>query len=66
MFGRNQKVIVQCIKGGPIIIRGEIVLCGEDGAEISTSRLTSLCRCGRSAAYPLCDGSHAKTSDTGE
>lgn len=44
---------------GPLIVQGEFELKGADGTVISTERSTlALCRCGRSALKPLCDGSH--------
>jgi CDGSH-type Zn-finger protein len=29
-----------------------------DGTTVTSSRIVALCRCGRSALKPLCDGSH--------
>lgn len=43
---------------GPLIVRGDFVLDEVDGATIATGRTIALCRCGRSATKPLCDGSH--------
>lgn len=43
---------------GPLILRGEFELCDVDGAPIEAGRTVALCRCGRSALKPLCDGSH--------
>jgi CDGSH-type Zn-finger protein len=43
---------------GPLIVRGEFDLEDLDGGPVPTGRLVALCRCGRSAAKPLCDGSH--------
>jgi hypothetical protein len=45
---------------GPLIIRGDFVVCDLDGAPIPTGRTAALCRCGRSALKPLCDGTHKK------
>jgi len=44
---------------GPLVIRGDFVLQDTDGTVIETSgHALALCRCGRSALKPLCDGSH--------
>jgi hypothetical protein len=40
---------------GPLILRGDFEVCSVDGATIETGRIVALCRCGRSAAKPLCD-----------
>jgi CDGSH-type Zn-finger protein len=46
---------------GPLIVRGEFVVDDLDNGRLPTGRLIALCRCGRSAAKPLCDGSHKST-----
>jgi CDGSH-type Zn-finger protein len=44
---------------GPLIVRGPVELFTQDGQRIDPGRKTiALCRCGRSAAKPFCDGSH--------
>lgn len=43
---------------GPLIVRGGFTLDHADGSPIETGRVVALCRCGRSAIKPLCDGSH--------
>jgi hypothetical protein len=44
---------------GPLIVRGSFSLCDVDGTPIPRSgRAVALCRCGRSAVKPFCDGSH--------
>jgi CDGSH-type Zn-finger protein len=44
---------------GPLIVRGELVLLTPDGQSIDPGRGTiALCRCGRSAIKPFCDGTH--------
>lgn len=46
-------------ENGPLLVRGPIEIVGEDGEPLETHRATvALCRCGRSAIRPLCDGSH--------
>jgi CDGSH-type Zn-finger protein len=46
---------------GPLIVRGEFVLDDLDEGPLETGRVIALCRCGRSATKPLCDGSHKIT-----
>lgn len=43
---------------GPLIVRGDFALREVDGATICAGQTIALCRCGRSALKPLCDGSH--------
>jgi CDGSH-type Zn-finger protein len=46
---------------GPLIVRGHFQLTTPDGAVIDPHRRTvALCRCGRSAIKPFCDGSHKR------
>jgi CDGSH-type Zn-finger protein len=47
---------------GPLILRGRFVITAQDGQPFPADRRTvALCRCGRSASKPFCDGSHART-----
>jgi CDGSH-type Zn-finger protein len=43
---------------GPLIVRGDFVLEDLDEGRLPAGRMIALCRCGRSATKPLCDGSH--------
>jgi CDGSH-type Zn-finger protein len=44
---------------GPLLVRGDFVLETPDGEPIETGRQTvALCRCGKSAIKPFCDGTH--------
>ena len=43
---------------GPLILRGDFEVVQVDGSPVPTGRIVALCRCGRSATKPLCDGSH--------
>ena len=44
---------------GPILVRGPVEVVAPDGT-VATSRraTTAVCRCGRSAIAPWCDGTH--------
>jgi CDGSH-type Zn-finger protein len=49
-------------RDGPLIVRGDFRLVAADGTPIDPGRDTvALCRCGRSALKPFCDGSHEAT-----
>jgi CDGSH-type Zn-finger protein len=51
---------------GPLIVRGSFELCELDGTPIPRSgRAVALCRCGRSAVKPFCDGSHKLAAGAG-
>lgn len=51
---------------GPLVMRGAVVLKGADGEPIEAGRVVALCRCGRSAVKPFCDGSHKRGALTGD
>jgi len=52
--------VIQPYADGPLLVRGNFELRDEDGTPIDAGRATiALCRCGRSALKPLCDGTHA-------
>lgn len=54
--------VVSVYEDGPLIVRGDFVLTDQDGRPIPAERRTvALCRCGRSAVKPFCDGSHERT-----
>ncbi len=42
-----------------MLLSGDVVVVTEDGREVTAERRTvAVCRCGRSARAPWCDGSH--------
>ncbi|HEU5008223.1 MAG TPA: CDGSH iron-sulfur domain-containing protein [Jatrophihabitantaceae bacterium] len=45
---------------GPLIVRGDFEIRDVDGTSVDAGRTVALCRCGRSAVKPLCDGSHKR------
>ncbi|MFI5495654.1 CDGSH iron-sulfur domain-containing protein [Actinoplanes sp. NPDC051859] len=56
--GERGAVVVP-YQDGPLIVRGEFTLRTPDGQIIEPGRGTvALCRCGRSAIKPFCDGTH--------
>lgn len=45
--------------GGPMLLRGDHVITDDDGVEHRTHRpVSAVCRCGKSASKPWCDGTH--------
>ncbi|MEP1033374.1 (4Fe-4S)-binding protein [Ekhidna sp.] len=50
--------LVEVVKGGPLMVYGNIKVKHHDGAETSKHRVTAFCRCGDSSNKPYCDGSH--------
>jgi CDGSH-type Zn-finger protein len=60
--GERVGAVVTPYPDGPLILRGQFVIMSQDGRAFPTARQTvALCRCGRSAIKPFCDGSHART-----
>jgi len=46
---------------GPLLVRGDFVIMDAQGLPVEGRRSTvALCRCGRSAIKPFCDGTHKK------
>ena len=55
--------MIRAYQDGPLLVRGDFQLQDEDGQPLDPGRATiALCRCGKSATKPLCDGSHALTN----
>jgi CDGSH-type Zn-finger protein len=56
---RNETAFVRVTPGGPLLVRGPLRVLDEQGKEVPVRRrVNALCRCGRSAAQPFCDGTH--------
>jgi CDGSH-type Zn-finger protein len=50
--------VVLC-PNGPMLLRGDHVVTGEDGQQYATTRpVSAVCRCGHTATTPWCDGTH--------
>jgi CDGSH-type Zn-finger protein/uncharacterized Fe-S cluster protein YjdI len=52
------------IANGPLMVEGRIEFRSADGGTFVSEEKTWLCRCGRSANKPFCDGSHKKIGFT--
>jgi CDGSH-type Zn-finger protein len=58
----DDEAVVTVYEDGPLVVRGRFTIAAQDGQPIPAGRRTvALCRCGRSAIKPFCDGSHART-----
>lgn len=52
-------VTITACPDGPLLVRGDIEILGQDGVPLKRNRKTvALCRCGASTIKPYCDGSH--------
>ena len=52
-------VTITAYEDGPLLVRGEVTFLTQDGTPIEPGRATvALCRCGKSARKPFCDGTH--------
>ncbi|MFV2115835.1 CDGSH iron-sulfur domain-containing protein [Micromonospora sp. LOL_025] len=52
-------VTITPYQDGPLLVRGDFALVTPDGETIDARRGTvALCRCGKSALKPFCDGTH--------
>ncbi len=51
---------IVCRPNGPYLVEGEVELLDPTGAKIDLTGKPrfALCRCGRSAVKPFCDGAH--------
>ncbi|HEX8628124.1 MAG TPA: CDGSH iron-sulfur domain-containing protein [Catenuloplanes sp.] len=56
---REPAVTVVPYEDGPLLLRGDFALMTPEGEVIDPGRATvALCRCGKSAIKPFCDGTH--------
>ena len=59
-------VSINAVKNGPLVVKGQIEITNSDGQKVQTEGPSAaLCRCGHSAAKPMCDGSHRKANFQG-
>jgi CDGSH-type Zn-finger protein len=56
--GQKPASTVTVYPSGPLVLRGDFEVLQVDGTTVPTGRIVALCRCGRSAVKPFCDGSH--------
>lgn len=62
----SDPVSIKVVDSGPLQVKGPLRLLDHEGAtyDIPARRAIFLCRCGRSATKPFCDGSHQRTGFT--
>ena len=59
MIRKDEVCVVRVTTEGPLLVRGPIRLVDERGNEVAVRRrVNAICRCGRSAVQPFCDGTH--------
>jgi uncharacterized Fe-S cluster protein YjdI/CDGSH-type Zn-finger protein len=46
------------LRGGPMVVRGDIAVVDREGRTIATGPRAALCRCSNSGNQPFCDNSH--------
>jgi hypothetical protein len=53
------RTVITVCPAGPLLVRGPVEILDADGAPIPLRRSTvALCRCGKTAIAPFCDGTH--------
>lgn len=58
MTVRGEGARVTVYENGPLLLRGRFTVEDQDGKPVVTARTVALCRCGRTALPPWCDGNH--------
>jgi len=61
----NQKIKIEILLNGPILVQGDFMLKHGEEEKNNTKPTTFLCRCGASKNKPYCDGSHKKINFEG-
>ncbi len=56
----DEQATIAVQEDGPLYLRGEFRIIGEDGALLLHDTRIALCRCGGSSNKPFCDGAHAR------
>ena len=56
---QHDRATVTPYPDGPLLLRGDFELRRPDGSRVDVDQATvALCRCGKSAVKPFCDGTH--------
>ena len=56
-----ERTKITVLDNGPYLVKGPVLLLDAEGNEFRSERATvALCRCGRSATKPFCDGTHSR------
>lgn len=61
----KERVKIELVDAGPMIVKGNFSIVGSDSHTIVFSPAqrrvgVAICRCGKSATMPFCDGTHLK------
>ncbi len=62
----KDEATIEVMENGPLIVRGLHRVRTKDGEAVSEKNVMALCRCGKSADKPFCDGSHSKSGFSGK
>lgn len=62
---KADKVTVNVMENGPLIIKHEIKVIHANGSEEVRQQPVAFCRCGNSTNKPFCDGSHISSGFKG-
>ena len=57
-------VLIKVLQNGPMLVNGTVTLAMSDGTSKEVAN-PALCRCGKSANKPFCDGAHVKAGFKG-
>jgi len=57
---KDETTEVTVVRGGPVIVSGEVTLKNPNGKTWKQSKDVAFCRCQHSKNFPFCDGSHIK------
>lgn len=57
---RPAVTMIQASLNGPLLVQGSFVLQDDSGKPLDAPDRVALCRCGRTANPPFCDGSHQR------
>jgi len=61
----SETIVIRCRENGPYLLQGPIKIVDHQGNEFTIplgKDNIALCRCGKSARKPFCDGNHRTTS----
>ncbi|RVW09145.1 CDGSH iron-sulfur domain-containing protein [Prescottella agglutinans] len=65
MTSADEDVTISVCPDGPLLVRGSVAVVDGAGRQISSRpRICALCRCGRTARPPFCDGTHKRRRRT--
>jgi CDGSH-type Zn-finger protein/uncharacterized Fe-S cluster protein YjdI len=60
-FGAGGELTIKPVKDGPLMFGGNLTIRNSSGRDAWHGERVALCRCGKSANKPFCDGAHKRT-----